>query len=133
MSDPPRGRHRRGTRRDGILLSPEIPAVRDDFDETAFRLFPGDALLLYSDGLTEARARRRGPRPAPGSALRRRPPRPRTGRHPRRRCRGHPRPALAGGVRPLRRARRRRHRHDDRARRAHLRRPTHPRGRGVTS
>ncbi|MFG2303960.1 PP2C family protein-serine/threonine phosphatase [Actinacidiphila glaucinigra] len=45
----------------GILLSPEIPAVRDDFDETAFRLFPGDALLLYSDGLTEARDRHRGP------------------------------------------------------------------------
>ncbi|MGW1540057.1 PP2C family protein-serine/threonine phosphatase [Streptomyces sp. NPDC002309] len=45
----------------GILLSPEIPAARDDFEQTAFRLGPGDALLLYSDGITEARAERRGP------------------------------------------------------------------------
>ncbi|MFD8079884.1 PP2C family protein-serine/threonine phosphatase [Streptomyces sp. NPDC059718] len=45
----------------GILLSPAIPAVRDDFDEAAFRLSPGDALLLYSDGITEARDQHRGP------------------------------------------------------------------------
>ncbi|MDJ0466443.1 SpoIIE family protein phosphatase [Streptomyces sp. H27-C3] len=45
----------------GILLSPLLPADQDHHEETAFQLYPGDALLLYTDGITEARSADRGP------------------------------------------------------------------------
>lgn len=43
----------------GMLLSPLLPTAQEH-GETLFRLHPGDALLLYTDGITEARARDRG-------------------------------------------------------------------------
>ncbi|NJQ16943.1 PP2C family protein-serine/threonine phosphatase [Streptomyces bohaiensis] len=46
---------------EGMLLSPLLPAAREGHRQRAFRLHPGDALLLYTDGITEARDRDRGP------------------------------------------------------------------------
>ncbi|MEU3461287.1 GAF domain-containing SpoIIE family protein phosphatase [Streptomyces sp. NPDC006733] len=45
----------------GTLLSTFFTPEQVHLDETTFTLEVGDALLLYSDGITEARTRRRGP------------------------------------------------------------------------
>jgi serine phosphatase RsbU (regulator of sigma subunit) len=45
----------------GTLLTTYLSPDRIHLSETAFSLQAGDALLLYSDGLTEARTRERGP------------------------------------------------------------------------
>jgi len=45
----------------GILLSPLMRLGRGHLKETAFLLHPGDALLLYTDGITEGRARGQPP------------------------------------------------------------------------
>ncbi|MFF4322885.1 PP2C family protein-serine/threonine phosphatase [Streptomyces sp. NPDC001568] len=45
----------------GMLLHPLLPPDHDR-TETVFRLGPGDALLLYTDGITDARDHHRGPR-----------------------------------------------------------------------
>ncbi|WP_329065909.1 PP2C family protein-serine/threonine phosphatase [Streptomyces sp. NBC_01429] len=39
----------------GMLLSPLLPPAHDHLEDTVFHLRPGDALLLYTDGITEAR------------------------------------------------------------------------------
>lgn len=46
---------------DGMLLSPLLPVLHNPHRETPFRLEAGDALLLYTDGITEARTRDKGP------------------------------------------------------------------------
>ena len=46
----------------GILLSPLMRLDRRHLAQTAFHLHPGDALLLYTDGITEARGRDGGAR-----------------------------------------------------------------------
>lgn len=44
-----------------MLLSPLLPVLHNPHRETPFRLEAGDALLLYTDGITEARTRDKGP------------------------------------------------------------------------
>ncbi len=45
----------------GMLLHPGIPPAQEHLRDTTFHLHHGDALLLYTDGITEARDRDRGP------------------------------------------------------------------------
>jgi serine phosphatase RsbU (regulator of sigma subunit) len=45
----------------GVMLSPLLRPDREHLGETAFHLHSGDALLLYTDGITEARDRDHGP------------------------------------------------------------------------